>query len=431
MRYAWDALRRRPGRSAASALGIALATALIVALLSASDAIDESADRLAVASGVDLLATSANTSLLSGSFPAIDGAHALPSAIVRADPNVETASPWLLGSLTFANGSLRNATASGAVPAGWSPTDSGSVGWIPGLAPGLDLPPILSGPGYPTLSDPLYDNGTYRGTATNAVVLDSQLAALLGVVPGDPVWVSPAAPSGPTALAEWFAGARELHVVGISGPYWLVPSALLAFLYLSEMQTLVGPGAGGGDPASLVLIHLVDPTRAATDQRQLASRFPGLSFFTLTDILTQVQDAISLYRTFGTLVGLAGLAVAILFATTVLLLSVEDRSRELALLRALGFGRATVVRYVVEESFLLGAFGLLGGLGLGWAAATGLNLVLLRLVNGLPAGFSFIAFDGTVIVTAAIEVALVAALASLLPAVRAGRIPIALELRSP
>lgn len=431
MRYAWDALRRRPGRAAASALGIGLATALVVTLLATSEGIDSSADRLAVASGVDLLVTSGNTSILGGSYPTFGGAHAIPTSFVRADPNVETASPWLLGSLTFANVSLRNATAANAVPLGWAPTDAGSVGWIPGQSSGLDLPPILNGPGYPTPSDPLYSNGTYGGAPTHAVVLDAQLAAVLAVRPGDPVWISPAAPSGPQSLPAWFETARTFTVVGISGPYWLLPSALLGFLYLSEMQQLVYGGTERGDAASLVLVHLSDPTDPPADQSKLAAAFPALSFFTLSDILTTVQNAVSLYRTFGALVGFAGLAVAVLFATTVLLMSVEDRSRELALLRAIGYPRRTVVRYVLEESLIVSAFGLLAGLALGYVGAFVFNLTLLRLVSGLPAGFSFVAFDGAVLGLAVVEVTVVAIAAAVLPAVRSWTIPIALELRSP
>ncbi len=431
MRYAWSAVARRPGRAAASALALALATALIVTLLAASEGIDASASRLGVASGVDLLVTSANTSLASEEYPDIDGAHALPAEMRAADPNVETASPWYLDSLTYANASLRNASATGTIPAGWSPTSAGAVGWIPGDSEGLDVPQVLQGPGYPTLEDPAYDNGTYRGTPTNAVVLDGALASILGVAPGDPVWIAPGSPAGPGELPGWFSGAREFTVVGISGPYWLLPSALLAFLYLSEMQTLVAGGVPSGDPASLVLVHLADPSDPAADQTRLARAFPALSFFTLGDVLTAVQNAISLYRTFGTLVGAAGLVVATLFATTVLLMSVEDRSRELALLRALGFGRTTTVRYVVEESFLVCAFGLLGGLAFGFAGAELLNLALLRLVSGLPAGFSFVQYDVAVVLTAALEVAAIAVVASILPAVRALRIPVASELRAP
>lgn len=429
--YAWDALRRRPARTAATSLGIGLATALVVTLLSVSEGVQSSAVELASNSGIDLIVTSANTSLAGGAFPQIPGAHALADELPRADPNVETASPWLVASLTFANSSLYAAANASSVPASWSPTSAGEVGWIPGESAGLEMPSILAGPGYPTLSDPHYANGTYDGPATHAIVLDEGLAAVLHVAPGDLVYASAATPSGPALLGSWFASATPYRVVGVSNPYWLVPSTLLAFGYLSEVQTLLAGGGPPQDGASLVLIHLFDPSNAAADQRRLEQAYPTLSVFTLGDILTEIQQSVALYRSFGTLVGLIGLAVAALFATTVLLMSVDDRSRELALLRAIGYPRSAIVRFVVSEGLLLAGLGLVAGLALGYLGALGMDRLLERLISGLPAGFSFVRFDTTVIVESALGVIAVGLAASALPAVRALGIPVAQELRAP
>jgi ABC-type lipoprotein release transport system permease subunit len=431
VRYAWEAVRRRPGRSAASALGIGLATALVVTLLSVSNGIQASANRLAVGSGVDLVAASANSSLSSGAFPVIPGAHRLPEALHRADGNVVTASPWLTGELTFANRSLYQASNRSGVPVGWAPTSAGAVGWIPSQSEGLNLPSVLVGPGYPVGSDPLYANGTYAGVPTHAIVLDQGLASVLRVAPGDLVWGSPSSPGGPQDLPTWFGAANAFRVVGVSGPFWLIPSALLAFLYLSEFQLLLAPTDPSTDAASLVLIHLDDPAEPARDQSVLARAFPGLSVFTLANILTQIQDTVAVYRTFGTLIGFVGLVVATLFATTVLLMSVDDRSRELALLRALGFGRSTVVRFVVEEGVLISAFGLIAGLGFGYIGSYSLNRALAGFVSGLPAGFSFVQYDLVLVITAVAEVSAIALIASVLPAIRALQLPVAQELRAP
>ena len=431
MRYAWDALRRRPGRAAASAVGVGLATALVVTLLSVSSGIEASADRLAVASGVDLIAASANTSLSAGAFPEISGAHHLPDAMRRADPNVQTVSPWMLSSVVFANASLYDAVNRSAVPGGWSVTSSGTVGWIPSESAGLELPPILVGPGYPTLSDARYANGSYSGPPTRAIVLDQGLAGVLGVGPGDLIWASVRSPATYADLPNWFSSAEPFRVVGLSGPFWLIPSALLAFTYLSELQTLEDPTHASTDPATLVLIHLADPSHPGEDQATLARAFPALSVFTLGNILSAIQDSISLYQTFGTLIGLIGIVVATLFTTTVLLMSVDDRSRELALLRAVGFARRTVVRFVFEEGLLLCGFGLLMGLGLGFVGSEVLNRALEGFVRGLPVGFSFIRYDEVVVLTAAAEVAVIALVASVLPALRALGLPVAEELRAP
>ncbi|MGA7923578.1 MAG: ABC transporter permease, partial [Thermoplasmata archaeon] len=122
MGYTITSLRRRPGRSALTMLGVGLATGLVIILLALSAGIQTSSTSLATASGVDLLAVSANTTLSGAEFPYIAGAHQLPSAMARADPNVVAASPWLVGSLTYGNASLyaaSNSSASGSgIPSG-------------------------------------------------------------------------------------------------------------------------------------------------------------------------------------------------------------------------------------------------------------------------------------------------------------------------
>lgn len=435
MRYAFDALRRRRGRTAATAFGIGLATALVLVLLTISAGVGSSAGRLAASSGIDLLATSANTTLAGGSFPPVESAHLVPAAMRAADPNVGAASPWLLSSLVFANASLfaaSNASPSGAgVPAGWSPTTSGAVGWIPSDNVGLKTPSVVVGPGFSSSGDPHYANGSYAGPRTGEVVLDQGLAGALGVGPGDLLWMSPRSVAGPADLAGWFANATAFRVVGISEPFWLIPSALLGFLYLSELQGLLGKGSAATDEATLVLLHLTDPGNPEADQTVLAHAFPALSVFTIGNVLGAVQSVIDLYRTFGTLIGLIGVIVATLFTTTVLLMSVDDRSRELALLRALGYSRARVAGFVLEEAVLLALLGLAVGLPLGLLGAYGLNRFLLGVVGTLPAGFAFVTFDAQVLASGVVEVLLIGLAAAILPALRTLRLPVADELRAP
>ncbi|MCI4336673.1 MAG: ABC transporter permease [Thermoplasmata archaeon] len=435
MRYALDALWRRKGRTTVTILGIGLATALVVVLLAVSQGVQTSSASLAAASGVDLLITSANTSLSSGTFPPVAGAHGLPSRVEAADPNVATASPWLVSSLLFANQSLyeaSNASPTGSgVPGGWAPTSSGVVGWIPADNTGLETPPLLSGTGFAPATDDHFANGTFAGPSTHEVVLDQGLATVLHAGVGSTIWVGASSVSGPSELAGWFSNATSFRVVGLSGPFWLLPSALLGFFYLSELQTVVSGPTQAEDAASVVLVHLDDPSQAAADQTRLTTAFPSLTVFTLNNILGAVANAVSIYRTFGVLVGVVGVVVATLFTTTVLLMSVDDRSKEIAVLRALGYPRTTIGRFVVEEGLLLALFGFAVGLPLGAFGAVALNDFLRRLVTGLPSGFSFISLDAAVILSGLVEVLVVGLVASVAPAARAVTLPVVEELRAP
>jgi putative ABC transport system permease protein len=435
MRYALDGVRRRPGRSALTALGIGLATGLVTVLLALSAGVQLSASRLATASGVDLIATSANTSLSSSTFPPLEDAHSVPGGFARADSNVATASPWLVTSFVFANSSLyaaANSSPNGAsIPGGWGPASAEAVGWIPGENAGLDTPTVATGPGFSSPGDPHYANGTYRGPFTHEVVLDDGLAGVLRASVGNVVYVSDQPLPGPASVLQWYENATPFRVVGISGPFFLIPSALLGFFYLSEAQTLLGGDAVSEDQASVVLVHLTDPSNPGGDQSALERAFPTLTVFTLANILGAVQSVVDLYRTFGTLIGLVAIIVAALFATTVLTMSVDDRSRELATLRAIGFGRRTIGMFVVEEALILASLGLAVGLAGGFAGAYLLNRFLVGLLPGLPGGFSFVAFDGAVVASAVLEVLAIGLAAAILPTVQAMRLPIAEELRAP
>lgn len=431
MYYALDAIRRRPGRSAITALGIGLAVGLVVILLAVSAGIQTSATTLADASGVDLIAASANTTITTGSVPPIAHAHALASSVPAADPNVVVASPWLVSEPVFGNASLWAAANASHVPRGWSPTGAGAVGWIPSDNTGIQIPTISNGTGFTYPGDPHYANGSFDGPFTHEIVLDQGLAAVLGVGVGDLVWVAASGPVGPSALAGWYANATAFRVVGISGPFFLIPSALLSFFYLSELQSIFGEGSPSTDYASILLIHLTDPTTASTDQVTIEAAFPTLTVITLAEVLGAVQQVVNLYRTFGTLIGIIGIVVAALFATTVLQMSVDDRSRELALLRAVGYTRARVGSLVGQEGVLLSLLGLAVGLPIAYVGAHALNSYLLGLIPGLPVGFSFVSFDVAVIFSGVALVLAIGLLASILPAARAMTLPVAEELRAP
>ncbi len=98
---------------------------------------------------------------------------------------------------------------------------------------------------------------------------------------------------------------------------------------------------------------------------------------------------------------------------------VAQRTRELALLRAIGASRAQVTRSVLGESLLVGLVGSIAGLGVGIALAAGLQAVLGSLfgldLEGLPVN------PRTVIATLLIGV-VVTAVAAVLPARRASGI---------
>jgi putative ABC transport system permease protein len=108
--------------------------------------------------------------------------------------------------------------------------------------------------------------------------------------------------------------------------------------------------------------------------------------------------------------------------------AVSTRTREIATLRAIGFGGMPIVISVLVESLLLAIIGSVIGSCAAWLFFNG------NTINTLGAGFSQIVFHLTVTASLVVSGIFVACtigmLGGLLPAIRAARLPIATALRA-
>jgi putative ABC transport system permease protein len=100
---------------------------------------------------------------------------------------------------------------------------------------------------------------------------------------------------------------------------------------------------------------------------------------------------------------------------------VAQRSRELAMLRALGAGRRQVTRSVLFEAFVVGLVGSTLGLGLGFVLATGIKALFAQF--GLDLSGSPLVFRPSTALIAYAVGLVVTMLAAYLPARRAGKMP--------
>ena len=132
-----------------------------------------------------------------------------------------------------------------------------------------------------------------------------------------------------------------------------------------------------------------------------------------------VGQALGFINTF--LLVFAGVSLfvgAFIIANTFSML-VAQRTRELALLRAMGASRWQVRRVVLGEALILGLFGSVVGIGAGIGIAAGLkaamNAIGLEIAGGLPV-------HARTIVVSLIVGTLVTVISALLPAIRASRV---------
>ena len=134
---------------------------------------------------------------------------------------------------------------------------------------------------------------------------------------------------------------------------------------------------------------------------------------------SDVNEAVSFIGTF--LLVFAGVALVVgsfLIVNTFSIL-VAQRSRELALFRALGANRRQVTRSVVLEAVAIGLVGSTVGLGLGFVLALGMALFA---TFGLDLSGTALVFEPSTAVAAYAVGLLVTLVAAYLPARRAGRI---------
>ena len=142
----------------------------------------------------------------------------------------------------------------------------------------------------------------------------------------------------------------------------------------------------------------------------------------------QSQVLQRIIRTIGTAIAaLMGLG-AVFGAVNTMYSAVSSRTREIATLRALGFGRSPVVVSVLVESLILSLVGgALGGL-LAWAAFDGYQTATMNWQSFSQVAFAF-AVTPELVLRGLFYAAVMGLVGGMLPAIRAARLPVVTALR--
>jgi putative ABC transport system permease protein len=143
---------------------------------------------------------------------------------------------------------------------------------------------------------------------------------------------------------------------------------------------------------------------------------------------SQTETLQGIIRTIGGIIAVLMGIGAVFGAVITMYTAVASRTREIATLRALGFGSVPVVFSVLVEAILLGIVGGVIGGAVAWVAFDGFETATMNFQS-----FSQIAFKFAVtpqLLTTALMISLVMGVAGgLLPAIRAARLPVVTALR--
>lgn len=246
--------------------------------------------------------------------------------------------------------------------------------------------------------------GRLPGPGEHGVVLGEALAEALAAEPGAEVKLS-------------FAPFR---VTGIAG-FTSVLNRGLAVMRLEELQALLARP----DQVTLFNVRLARPddgTALAAARAAIAGLRPDLAVTTTDDVL-RGNKAVQVLGATAAAISLVALAIAALSVLNTLAIAVEERTRDIGILAAIGLSRGRILGLILTEGLLLSGLGGLLGAGLG---AVGNHLLNLMVMPG--GGVSARTTLGLTLAALAASLAL-GAVGALWPAWRAARLDPAVALR--
>jgi ABC-type antimicrobial peptide transport system permease subunit len=165
---------------------------------------------------------------------------------------------------------------------------------------------------------------------------------------------------------------------------------------------------------SFLGIQLENPDHAEAVRREIEARFPEVSVSQASDFADDVTD-IQFMRSSTWAIALLTLLVGGAGMMNTMVMSVFERTREIGVLRALGWGKRRVLWMIMRESLILG---LLGG-----AAGLVIGVVVSEMLNAVPfmAGFVQARFSLGLFAQALSTALVLGAIGGAYPAWRAAR----------
>lgn len=209
--------------------------------------------------------------------------------------------------------------------------------------------------------DSLFDESSLNEGRTPPAVVGSELASRIGISVGDVFQIIPANEAGAETM-------RRLRVVGIFSSGLFEYDSTWIYVDFDLAATF----AGGDHTASVMSVQVKDADRVKeVAERVQATLNQGGQEYSTVDWQQANQplfSALALERRMGLfIIGLI-IAVAALNITTMLILVVVERRRDIAVLGTLGATRMGVMMLFVIEGAVVGGIGALAGMVLGLAA---------------------------------------------------------------
>ena len=167
--------------------------------------------------------------------------------------------------------------------------------------------------------------------------------------------------------------ARDFQVIGIYQQGGQLGNFMIVLPLAAQQERMSVSGVVTG--FNLQIDRRDDAAWVKDLKLRLESRFPGLSFYETRDAV-ESNDMVRLLRAIGWGISVVAIVMASVIIANTLLMSVNERTREIGILTAVGWNRRRVLRMVVTEGVLLTTAGsLLGEYCRGGRSAGGVPLL--------------------------------------------------------
>ena len=244
--------------------------------------------------------------------------------------------------------------------------------------------------------------GTYPENE-NEVMLGSQVASLLGYKAGDTIQIS----------GNSFKIATILKPTGASEDNAIIAS-------LGASQAILGKD---GKISMVEISAFCQGCPIGELTLQIAEKFPNAKVTAMKQAVMSKMQSIDMFKSFSLGISVIVILIGSLLVLVTMMGSVNERTREIGIFRAIGFRRGHVMQVILLEAMLLGIIGGIIGFSLGNLIAY--TIIPLVMKDGVFAGIN--TNLGIVSILMAVALSL---LASLYPAFKASNMDPSEALRA-
>jgi len=215
----------------------------------------------------------------------------------------------------------------------------------------------------------------------------------------------------------------DAEVVGVSRSGLFASGAGANNALVTELSTLRSAGLSGADENSVIAITYLDEALTADETEAVLSELDNAGFSAQT-----IEDQLGIITT--VIAGITGVlnafAVVALIAAAfgivnTLLMSVQERTREIGLMKAMGMGNGRIFSLFSLEAITIGVLGSLLGVAAAILVGFGLGGVLAAGPLADLEGLSLFLFEPLSLVGVIVLISAIAFLSGALPARRAAR----------